>query len=71
MKSKTPPTTIQLPIFADQLDEKRRARTSPDKYEALSRVRLSKNFILRPFLFSTEAAALGLSNYPDHPDLVM
>jgi hypothetical protein len=71
MKSRTLKATMQLPIFAEQLGEKRRARTSPAEYEALSRVRLSKNFILRPFLFSTEAAALGLSNYPDRPDLVI
>ena len=41
------------------------------QYEELARTRLSKNFILRDFLFSTEAAALGLSNYPEHPELVI
>jgi hypothetical protein len=34
------------------------------KYEALCRERVSKNFILRDFLFSVEAAARGRSNYP-------
>ena len=37
-------------------------------YETLARTRLSRNFILRDFLFSTESAALGLSNYPEHPE---
>lgn len=34
-------------------------------------MRLSKNFILRDLLFSTECSALGLSNYPEHPDVVI
>lgn len=34
-------------------------------------MRLSKNFILRDFLFSTESASLGLSNYPERPELVI
>lgn len=34
------------------------------KYEALSLIRLSKNFILRDFLFSTEAAVCGHNNFP-------
>jgi hypothetical protein len=62
---------MQLPIFAERFHEKRLARPSADDYDLLSRVRLSKNFILRPFLFSTESASLGLSNYPDRPDLVI
>lgn len=33
-------------------------------YDALSRTRLSPNYILRDFLFSTEAARFGHSNYP-------
>lgn len=42
------------------------------KYERLSRTRLSKNFILRDFLFSTEAAVCGHSNYPtDNVDQVI
>ena len=40
-------------------------------YESLARIRLSQNFILRDFLFSTESASLVLSNYPEHPDLVV
>lgn len=34
------------------------------KYETLSRKRVSKNFILRDFLFSVEAATRGHSNFP-------
>lgn len=41
-------------------------------YETLARTRLSQNFILRDFQFSTEAASLGHSNYPsDNVDQVI
>ena len=39
--------------------------------DALVKVRLSNNFILRDFLYSTECAALGLSNYPENPETVI
>lgn len=43
-----------------------------DRYEALSLTRLSKNFILRDFMFSVEAAVAGHSNYPsDNTDRVI
>ncbi len=42
-----------------------------DQYHSLALVRLSPNFILRDFLFSTESAVLGLSNFPDHPEQVI
>lgn len=51
--------------------EPRPAKPLAREYEALARTRLSKNFILRDFLFSTEAAAQGLSNFPEHPELVI
>lgn len=35
-----------------------------ERYEKLSLTRLSKNFILRDFMFSTEAAVAGHSNFP-------
>ncbi|MBL0143809.1 MAG: hypothetical protein IPP91_17310 [Betaproteobacteria bacterium] len=35
-----------------------------NRYEELSRVRLSPNFLLRDFLFSVEAAVAGHSNFP-------
>jgi hypothetical protein len=41
------------------------------KYEVLAKIRLSKNFILRDFLFSTSSASLGITNYPERPDLVI
>lgn len=41
------------------------------QYEDLARVRLSKNFILRDFLFSTESAVLGLNNLPEDPEQVI
>ncbi|MGZ8983016.1 MAG: hypothetical protein ACXW11_03560 [Methylotenera sp.] len=41
-------------------------------YDNLARTRLSQNFILRDFLFSTEAARFGHSNYPsDNLDQVI
>lgn len=48
-------------------NHRRLART----YEKLARTRLSKNFILREFLFSTSSASLGITNFPEHPDLVI
>ncbi len=41
------------------------------KYDKLSRTRLSKNFILRDFLFCASSAARGLTNYPEHPESVV
>lgn len=41
------------------------------QFDQLARTRLSKNFILRDFLFCTASAARGLSNYPEHPDTVI
>lgn len=41
------------------------------EYEELGRTRLSRNFILRDLLFSTDSAALGLTNFPERPDLVV
>lgn len=35
-----------------------------ERYEELCKTRLSKNFILRDFMFSTEAAVAGHSNFP-------
>lgn len=61
----------QIPLFSAKNPEKRWAKPSPDRYEALARVRLSKNYILRELLFSTECAARGLTNYPEDPDMVI
>ena len=41
------------------------------EYDALAKTRLSKNFILRDFLFSTTSAAMGLTNFPEQPALVI
>ncbi|PKO61218.1 MAG: hypothetical protein CVU24_09630 [Betaproteobacteria bacterium HGW-Betaproteobacteria-18] len=41
------------------------------KFDQLTRSRLSKNFILRDFLFCTASAAQGLSNFPENPDTVI
>jgi hypothetical protein len=39
--------------------------------EELGRVRLSQNFFFRDFLFSEIAAAYGMANVPDDPDLAI
>jgi len=39
--------------------------------EDFGRVRLSKSFFMRDFLFSDIAAVHGLSNVPDDPDLAI
>lgn len=41
------------------------------KFDRLSRFRLSKNFILRDFLFCAESSARGVSNFPANPALVI
>jgi hypothetical protein len=41
------------------------------RYENLALTRLSKHFILRDFLFSTESAVLGLSNLPADTEMVI
>ncbi len=65
----------QRPLFLDGAAQKtsrgRSAQKEIDALEELSVVRLSKNFILRDFLYSTECAALGLSNYPEDVDQVI
>jgi len=43
----------------------------PASFDKLSRTRLSKNFILRDFLFCAASAAHGLSNFPEHPEAVI
>lgn len=42
--------------------------TSYDKLEDLGRVRLSRNFFMRDFLYSEIAAWHRLRNFPDHPE---
>jgi hypothetical protein len=65
----------QMPLFPANNAEKRRAKRSqnpsPEQYEALASVRLSKNYLLRDFLFSTECAARGFTNYPEDPEMVI
>ena len=62
----------QSPLFEDIPDTQARpAIRLATEYESFARTRLSKNFILRDFLFSTEAATLGFNNFPEHPELVV
>lgn len=48
-----------------------RKPNSVDSLTRLGRVRLSKSFFMRDFLFSEIAAIHGLSNIPDDPDLAI
>ncbi|WP_380053285.1 hypothetical protein ACFE33_11105 [Falsihalocynthiibacter sp. SS001] len=48
-----------------------RKPTSMRRLEALGRVRLSKYFYMRDFLFSEIAAVHGFSNIPDDPDIAI
>jgi hypothetical protein len=41
------------------------------EWDWCQKTRLSKNFILRDFLYSSEAAARGLSNLPEDPQMVV
>src|SRR4051812_42606434 len=41
------------------------------QYDKWSKTRLSKSFIIRDFLFSTESAAMGLSNLPEDRSMVL
>lgn len=61
----------QNSLFATEYPAKQGAITTVREYEVLARVRLSQNFILRDFLFSTDAAAHGFSNFPEDPDMVV
>lgn len=48
-----------------------RKPTSVDALNNLGRVRLSKSFFMRDFLFSEIAAIHGIANIPDDPDLAI
>lgn len=54
-----PPDKDHIPVFAASRDKEQMAI-----YEKWCRQRVSKNFIIRDFMFSTEAAVMGLSNRP-------
>jgi len=46
-------------------------KTKLKDVENLALTRLSKNFILRDFLYSTTSAVLGFPNTPDDPQMVI
>ena len=45
--------------------------SSIDKLEELGRVRLSKTFFMRDFLYSEIANWYGVQNFPEHPDIAI
>ena len=62
----------QMPLaLPHQFAERQKPMPTAAEYESLARVRLSQNFILRDFLFSTECAARGLTNFPEDPEHVV
>ena len=46
-------------------------RSQIRQYDKWSKTRLSKNFILRDFLFSAECAVMGLGNLPEDPAMAV
>lgn len=44
---------------------------SSGEIDRLGRTRLSKNFILRDFLFCAASSARGMSNFPENPELAI
>ena len=72
------PSTFKLPPFDRQslpssraVDRNSTPRRNAAQYDQLTRTRLSRNFILRDFLFCTASAARGMSNYPENPEQVI
>lgn len=64
----------QLKLFNQASQKNPRAKSiqkEMDDLEALSLVRLSPNYIFRDLMYSTECAALGLSNYPENPEMAI
>lgn len=48
-----------------------KAPSTIEQFEELGRVRLSRNFFMRDFLYSEIAAWHGILNIPDHPDVAI
>lgn len=70
------PKTCNSQLFQDRSESNRRSSAAQknrlsSSFDKLTRTRLSKNFILRDFMFCTASAAHGLSNFPEHPDAVI
>jgi len=64
----------QLPLFegtSQNISSAKYRQIAIEELETLSLVRLSKNFILRDFLYSTESTALGFPNLPEDPLMVI
>lgn len=62
----------QLPLFERVIKKKldNKSRQIED-LGALGKVRLSSNFMMRDFLFSSECDAMGISNFPENPEMVI
>lgn len=66
-----PPNSVNSEAkFQTPVTKTLRGKTAA-QYEHLTRTRLSKNFILRDFMFCAASAAQGLSNFPENPDAVI
>ena len=55
----------------DRVKGVRQVKENQQNLEKVARTRLSKNFILRDFLYSTSSEVLGVSNTPDDPEMVI
>ena len=66
-----PQASVNLGVNSQAQVSKIQHGKTTAKYDQLTRTRLSKNFILRDFMFCAASAAQGLSNYPENPDAVI
>lgn len=62
-----PPAPLQLPICQIMMKKPASVNALTD----FGRVRLSKSFFMRDFLFSDIATIHGMANVPDNPDLAI
>ena len=59
------------PSFLGESGTRNALKAKIPEWDSVSRTRLSKNFILRDFLYSSESARMGLSNLPEDPQMVI
>lgn len=65
------PRTNQARLLDGKSHAQSLTQSEIHEYDKWNKTRLSKNFILRDFLFSTECAVMGLSNNPEDPAMVV
>ena len=66
-----PGTPQQRQLFSGESRVRNALNAQIREFETVKKTRLSQNFILGDFLFSTEAACMGLSNFPEDSAMVV